>query len=801
MDESILEQRFVEGNYTDEQRERLDHLGTWCVGWFGWAKGAKRPLAKRGPGKANDPETEMTLTEALANMDRKGWGGVGVSMGTAAGGVVGIDLDHVIDAGGVLTPFGREAITHFAGGYVEVSPSGTGLRVFVLGDVPEGTPKGSTAIGSGMKAEIYPAGAARFLRITGDTVPATVGEVRDCQGGVEWLAGIMKSAGDPGTGPGPDNVSSAGSVDGQKALLDPGGMSLDAVFDELAHLRPESNADSIIEALQAEASVKPRSKLAEALRGNLAPWRGDWSSADQFMCCEAIRHGAGCVSDVVEVWEASALSKRDKFERGDYKRRTAETAARGVLSDLRGKHDKKPAQAAKPAALPEELSEALTLSGDQLTRAKGGRLAPDPGNVVVLFRNVPELAGLLGFNELAQAAWRLKSWQVFDRLAAAEAGPVNDDDVTRVGMYLERAWGMRVERKELMRALEAAARDASYDPLGDRLRYLGTVWDGVERLPSWLVQWAMVDDTNCAEYVSAVGVRFMVGAVARALSPGIKMDTVLALEGAGGGGKSTLFQVLADAVAPDLFTDGVHDVSSATAVVEATGGRWIVEIAELAGVRRASDIEALKAALTRTRDTHRRPYDVVAREVLRRFVFVATTNRSEYLNDPSGALLRRFWPVRTTSTEQRPMDLQGIRAIAPHLWAEAVVRFQRGEVWHLSIEDGAAYTQWTQGREQRREDGAFHDELVDYLAAWVEEWDPAESGREIKTIARAVGCMRTVEGDQAATNRLADTLRTLGMESRKVGGKKRWRFTQEGARQALLRSEAARRDAARRQPA
>lgn len=801
MDESIQEQKFVEGNYTDEQRANLDHLGTWCVGWFGWAKGEKRPLAKRGSGKANDPATEMTLGEALATMKRKGWGGVGVSMGTVVGGVVGIDLDHVIDAGGVLTPFGRDAIKHFAGGYVEVSPSGTGLRVFVLGEVPAGTPKGSKAIGSGMKAEMYPAGVGRFLRITGDTVPGTVGEVRACQGSIEWLAGIMKSAGAPGAGSSPDNVSSAGSVEGQKALPEPSGMSLDAVFGELAKLRPDKDLDAVIEALQAEASVKPRSKLAEAMRGNRAPWQGDWSSADQFMCCEAVRQGAGCVSDVVEVWAASALSKRDKFKRGDYKHRTAEMAARAVLSDLRRKGDKKPARGAQPVALPDGLSEALALSGDQLTWTKGGRLESTGGNVVVLFRNLPELSGSLGFNELAQRPWRLSGWQVFDRLAAAAAGPVEDDDVNRVGMYLERAWGMRVERDELMRALESAAKDARYDPLGERLRYLGTVWDGVERLPAWLVRWAMVDDTNCEEYVSAVGVRFMVGAVARALSPGIKMDTVLALEGAGGGGKSTLFQVLADAVAPDLFTDGVHDVSSDTAVVEATGGRWIVEIAELAGVRRAADIEALKAGLTRTRDTIRRPYARMPCEVLRRFVFVATTNRSEYLNDPSGALLRRFWPVRTTSTEQRPMDLQGIRAIAPQLWAEAVVRFLRGEVWHLSTEDGAAYTQWTQGREQRREDGAFHDELVDYLAAWVEEWDPAESGHEIKTIARAVGCMRTVEGDQAATNRLADTLRTLGMESRKVGGKKRWRFTQEGARQALLRSEAACRDAARRQPA
>jgi predicted P-loop ATPase len=295
----------------------------------------------------------------------------------------------------------------------------------------------------------------------------------------------------------------------------------------------------------------------------------------------------------------------------------------------------------------------------------------------------------------------------------------------------------------------------------------------VPRLDSWLVKWAKVDDTGAEEFVSLVGRRFMVGAVARALQPGCKLDTVLAVEGAGGGGKSTMFQVLADAVASGLFTDGVHDVSSTSAVVEATGGRWIVEIAELAGVRRSADIEALKAALTRTRDTHRRPYDVMPREVLRRFVFVATTNRSEYLNDPSGALLRRFWPVRTRATEREPIDLRGLADVAPQLWAEAVALYLRGEVWHLEAEDGPAYTQWTKGREQRRESLAWEDELADYLAEWVQDYFAGEAkGREMRDIARAIGDMRTVEGDNVARLRLADSLRAMGLEVTKSGGKR-----------------------------
>lgn len=255
-----------------------------------------------------------------------------------------------------------------------------------------------------------------------------------------------------------------------------------------------------------------------------------------------------------------------------------------------------------------------------------------------------------------------------------------------------------------------------------------------------------------------------------------------------------MFQVLADAVAPGLFTDGVHDVSSTPALVEATGGRWLVEIAELAGVRRAADVEALKAALTRTEDSHRRPYDVLPRTIPRRFVFVATTNRSEYLNDPSGALLRRFWPVRTRASERDPIDMQALAAIAPQLWGEAVRRFQKGERWHLGPADGEAYRQWTAHREQRREDGAWTDELVDYLGLWVVDHLAGDfQGRELKVIAKAIGDIRTLEGDQLSRQRLADSLRSLGLTCDKRGGKKRWTFTEEGMRRALLSNEAERR--------
>lgn len=160
---------------------------------------------------------------------------------------------------------------------------------------------------------------------------------------------------------------------------------------------------------------------------------------------------------------------------------------------------------------------------------------------------------------------------------------------------------------------------------------------------------------------------------------------------------------------------------------------------------------------------------------------VATTNSTGgYLADPSGALARRFWPVRTLATETRQIDLRGLSEIAGQLWGEAVTLYLSGAKWHLSESDGPAFTQWVAGRDLRREDGAYFNELYDYLCKWVLD-APAE-GRSLAEIARGVGDVRTAEsgGVGAAAMQLAGTLTSMGMEKRK-SGKSKWFFTADSA--------------------
>jgi predicted P-loop ATPase len=158
----------------------------------------------------------------------------------------------------------------------------------------------------------------------------------------------------------------------------------------------------------------------------------------------------------------------------------------------------------------------------------------------------------------------------------------------------------------------------------------------------------------------------MIAAVRRVMEPGCKCDHVLVLEGAQGIGKSTALATLAGS----WFSDEMPDMGSKDSAIQ-TSVAWIHEFAELAALAR-SQVEAIKAFVTRTVDIYRPPYGRATVEVQRQCVFAASTNTQQYLADETGN--RRWWPVRCGER----LDLDALRRDRDQLWAEAVVRCDAG---------------------------------------------------------------------------------------------------------------------------
>ena len=73
----------------------------------------------------------------------------------------------------------------------------------------------------------------------------------------------------------------------------------------------------------------------------------------------------------------------------------------------------------------------------------------------------------------------------------------------------------------------------------------------------------------------------LIAAVRRVRRPGTKFDEMLVLEGVEGLSKSTLLRLLA--VNEEWFTDSLPLNADDKTMIEFSGGKWIVEIAELQG--------------------------------------------------------------------------------------------------------------------------------------------------------------------------------------------------------------------------
>jgi predicted P-loop ATPase len=239
---------------------------------------------------------------------------------------------------------------------------------------------------------------------------------------------------------------------------------------------------------------------------------------------------------------------------------------------------------------------------------------------------------------------------------------LDDNELVRL-LDLAHRLDLRMSKDYLFDRIRAKALEDLHHPLRewfDRLE-----WDGTPRLHTWLSVYLGADDDD---YERAVGAIFMIAAVRRIRKPGTKFDTMMILEGQQGTEKSTALKELAG---EKYFTDNLNLRHDAKEIIELTSGKMIVEISELAGMRR-TEVEHVKGMLSRTHDRARGAYDRIPTEVGRQFVIAGTTNTRHYLKDTTGN--RRFLPIMTGR-----IDLKALRRDRKQLWAEAVERERNGE--------------------------------------------------------------------------------------------------------------------------
>jgi predicted P-loop ATPase len=168
--------------------------------------------------------------------------------------------------------------------------------------------------------------------------------------------------------------------------------------------------------------------------------------------------------------------------------------------------------------------------------------------------------------------------------------------------------------------LQTLAAQKPYNPPQDYLN--GLAWDGADHIRTLGNLLGLQKDLDYKKLR-----KFLIGAVARALKPGSKLDTMLVFCGEQGSGKSTFFRVLCPQEA--LFCDTLIDTTSRGEKMKLRGA-WIVEVSELEAHRKAEST-AFKNFLSNLVDEYRDPYGHALVRYPRHCVFAGTTNNPHFL--------------------------------------------------------------------------------------------------------------------------------------------------------------------------
>lgn len=340
---------------------------------------------------------------------------------------------------------------------------------------------------------------------------------------------------------------------------------------------------------------------------------------------------------------------------------------------------------------------------DQLARTENGSLIAHMQNVELILGNDERWAGVITFSAFSSKIVKLRTPPY-----GGGTGDWGDIDDIRVMKWLAQQYNLRVKASSVIEAVSVVAHDNSFHPVRNYLNKLE--WDRVPRLDTWL---NTVMGVTQSGYSAKVGKRWMISAVARVMRPGCKADSVMILEGGQGEGKSTAMSILGG----DWFMDTPFALGDKDGF-QAIRGKWIIELGELDSFNKAESTKA-KQFFSASTDTYRESYGRRTNDVPRQCVFVGTTNQDEYLKDATGN--RRYWPVACTK-----VDLEQLREIRDQLWAEAMFCYEAGEIWWVSRDETAMFS-------EAQDERFVVDEWEGPILTWLEESQIGEttSGSEV----------------------------------------------------------------------
>lgn len=558
-------------------------------------------------GKSDDPSTWCTFNN-LKNPEK-----AGIMFGLQKK-FLGIDIDKCLNLDQEIDHEKKdeiESLIREAGTYCEISPSGTGLHLFLELDGP-------LDLIANKKAPFECYTHRRFFTVTqdpfGEELPVRKVSVAEAERLLALIGYPWKK-----------------NNDGLFRVYSP-----EQAYKAIAPMIDDQDL------LKKMFSSKTGAKLKSLYDGDTSGQGGDTSNADAALCTSLAFWTQGDREQMRRLWLSSKLGAREKTQsRADYQDRTIDSA----IANCTTFYEPTPAAKTKKVIADTDIKLLFTYAGDKKITTQCVE------NICRVLRKHPDFAGKYHYDAFKN------TYEMNDNGKWRE---IEDNDIITLQTEIQILFDFfqKVGKDMVYDAIIKVAKENTVDSAVEYLQSL--VWDKQPRLDQWLVH---VYGTPDDEYHQKVGSNWMKGLVTRILYPGSKFDYVLVLEGEQGSRKSTSLSVLGGSwhVETTMSTDSKDFFMQFQ-------GKAIVEFSEGETLNR-TEVKRMKAIITTQSDKYRPPYERMSREFPRRCIFAMTTNQEEYLKDETGN--RRWLPVRL---EIASADIDWLRENRDQLFAEAYER-------------------------------------------------------------------------------------------------------------------------------
>lgn len=722
--------------------------------------GGSRRLGKQG--SDDDRARLVRFDAAVRALQADGMSGIGFAF-LPGDGLVGIDLDGVIDPETGELQERAAGIIKACASFTELSPSGKGVHIYCLGETKSHK---SNEIG----VEVFC--GRQFFTVTGRQFPGAPDAVTEIRPEVlDRLHAVIdeargKSRSEPSSPVRQPNVGGGALPDRDRCESALAFVPADLGYNDwigvgmaLYDVLGEAAGFAVWDYWSSKGSKYPGT---EPLRKHWASFAGRPPGGDGLIFKLAMSAG----------WRPPRARSAPV---------PTVVAPSGAVPGVEaGSEPADPPAWVTDGPPPDALMDAVHASADWLSefrRTPKGVITPTLFNTLHVLENDPEWHAVLAFDQFSYRITKRKK----PPIAAAGTGEWVDIDDIALQVYLTKTYGFEAKKPTVMDAVMNVAHAHPFHPVREWLE--GLQHDGTKRLHKLLGEYFGCASTpglaplrredpgsylRLMRYLELASVKWLIGAVARVMRPGCKLDTMVVLEGGQGAFKSTAFRVL---FGDDWFSDSKLTIGDKDALSQMQG-KWCYEMAEMDAHRKADDT-AFKQFLSSQVDRVRWHYGRRAEDVPRQSIFVGSTNMDHYGKDETG--MRRVWPALAGK-----VLIEALKRDRDQLFAEALALFRSGVAWWVSRdvyvlepdehpELDRPWSEWDLFDEQG-EQRQTQDAWETPIAEWIEK----NNGLPYITTAQVMGeglkldMARWTPPEQKRVNAI---LKKMGWRSKKVGPK------------------------------